>query len=282
MSFQNEEKYKHSFYIFFNEFLKIAPPSKIQFDHLMKNSISIVNESQGSNKSVENLFISFFIHVFNHHADLKNRFIQIISSVGDAEQLFSDKIRVAEWHDRDFSPPVPHSVKRKCLFRNRIENAIWIETGTALGDMTRFLSSFAKKVYSIEPFREMYDIASLNCKHFSNIELLYGTSESFFPELIPKLSGDVCFFLDGHFSGDGTFQGETDTPIVQELFYISNNIRKFRSIMVAIDDLRCFYPTGDDAYPSLGYVIEWAESNKLVWHIEHDMFIAKSIDSKFS
>jgi len=46
---------------------------------------------------------------------------------------------------------------------------------------------------------------------------------------------------------------------------------------VLIDDLRCFGSDNPEyaCYPSLNYLVDWANKLKLRWHIEHDIFIAK-------
>jgi hypothetical protein len=48
-----------------------------------------------------------------------------------------------------------------------------------------------------------------------------------------------------------------------------------------VDDVRCFNPLNLEygTYPSIDYLVDWARKNKLFWHIEHDIFIAKSFSS---
>jgi hypothetical protein len=46
-------------------------------------------------------------------------------------------------------------------------------------------------------------------------------------------------------------------------------------VVVMIDDIRCFDPDVDAAYPSLDYLVDWARSHGFSWHIEHDIFVAK-------
>ena len=118
-------------------------------------------------------------------------------------------------------------------------------------------------------------------KHFAdykNVQILNGTSEDIFPTLIPSLSGTVNFWLDGHYSAGKTFQGKRDTPILEELQAIGKNIQNFQRICVLIDDIRCFDPSIEQykSYPSVETLIDWAKKFKLHWHIEHDMFVAKT------
>jgi hypothetical protein len=62
---------------------------------------------------------------------------------------------------------------------------------------------------------------------------------------------DQClFWLDGHFSGEGTARGGEDTPIVTELNIIRSHQRNDHVIL--IDDARMF--RGADGYPTLDHL----------------------------
>lgn len=176
------------------------------------------------------------------------------------------------WAKRDFAPPSPRLVKRVRLRSNGIPGATWVETGTHMGDTTDFLAAAAPMVYSIEPEPTLYERAVKRFAGRENIKILHGTSETIFPDLLPRIDGDVNFWLDGHYSGDATFQGDRDTPIIQELAAIDANIGHFGKLAVMIDDIRMF---DGGAYPSVDELVDWARQNALVWHIEHDMFIAR-------
>lgn len=120
-------------------------------------------------------------------------------------------------------PPSPFFVKQAVLLRHSLPDSTWVETGTYLGQTTTFLSKFAKFVYSLEPDAQLYDRAKRVVRS-ENVTVLNGASEDIFPELLPKLSGNVCFWLDGHYSGDGTYKGPLDTPIVKGLDLIERNL----------------------------------------------------------
>ena len=95
---------------------------------------------------------------------------------------------------------------------------------------------------------------------------------------MPSLTGDINFYLDGHYSAGITHKGPQDTPIIDELACISKNIPQFGKVRVMIDDVRCFNPHLEEysSYPSLNILVDWANRHSLSWHIEHDIFIAKS------
>lgn len=180
------------------------------------------------------------------------------------------------WRRRGFSSPSPFFVKHACLLRNGIPNATWVETGTYLGQTTQFLSSHAKMVYSIEPETRLFAEAKKRFALTPNIELINGLSEDILPELLPRLNGNVNFWLDGHYSSGVTFRGPQDTPILDELKCISHNMHRFDEFCVLIDDVRCFNPSLGEysSYPALGELVNWAATNGLHWGIEQDIFFA--------
>jgi hypothetical protein len=182
------------------------------------------------------------------------------------------------WGIRAYAAPSPHVIKQTVLLRNALPNATWIETGTYLGQTTKELSKNSVFVYSIEPEPTLYSNAAAYFKSYPNVEILNGLSEEVFPSLLPKLSGDINFWLDGHYSAGITHKGPQDTPILDELAYISKNLNHFGKVCVMIDDIRCFNPELDEfsSYPTLNVLVEWANQNSLSWNIEHDIFIAKS------
>jgi len=114
------------------------------------------------------------------------------------------------------------------------------------------------------------------------VHILAGTSEQQLPQLLPTLSGDVNFWLDGHYSAGITYHGSVDTPIVTELACIERQRERFGNIVVLIDDVRCFDPTIEEfaQYPSLDFLVDWARRNRFQWHIEHDIFVARKSAAK--
>ncbi len=169
------------------------------------------------------------------------------------------------------------AVREDVLTRNGLADATWIETGTYLGDTTEFLSRIARMVYSIEPGLKLFADAQLRFKDHRNVEIINGLSEEVFPQLLPTLSGDVCFWLDGHYTDETTHKGPQDTPIIDELNCIGDNISRFDNVVVMIDDVHLFNGQTHiyGPYPSIDKLEEWAHAAKLNWHIEHDIFVAK-------
>lgn len=183
-----------------------------------------------------------------------------------------------DWSVRGFGPPSPQFIKHACLLRNGIPKAPWVETGTYLGHTTELLARNSTQVYSIEPEPTLFLNAKKHFSAFSNVEVINGLSEEIFPILLPRISGDVNFWLDGHFSGGITFKGKKDTPVIDELNSINENLDHFNRVCVLIDDIRYCDPQSPDHsdYPTIDFLVDWARRSKLIWHIEHDIFIAKN------
>jgi hypothetical protein len=180
-----------------------------------------------------------------------------------------------QWQQRQYAAPSPHFVKQSVLRRHAIPAATWIETGTFKGDTTAFLACFAKHVVTIEPASELHRRAVRRFAGTPNVEVVNAISEKVMPELLPRLQGPVCFWLDGHFSGGATHQGPSNTPITAELRAIEQNLARLAPVAVLVDDVRCFgTDLAGEGYPPLGTLVTWAERNGLCWHIEHDIFVA--------
>ena len=195
-----------------------------------------------------------------------------LAGTGSKDNVYGD------WEDREFAAPSPPFIKQKVLLRNGLRDATWVETGTYMGDTTSVLSKVAKMVYSIEPEPTLFSKAEQKFSNTSNVKIIKGLSEEVLPKLLPTIRGNICFWLDGHYSEGITFRGPRDTPVLDELKAIGENLTKIGEIVVMVDDVRCFDPRNPEfsAYPPVDVLVDWARKHNLSWHIEHDIFIAKN------
>jgi hypothetical protein len=214
------------------------------------------------------------INMAGFYKRIKRTFI-ILLEIVKYEKNYTDLKR---WRQNGYQMPSPQFVKRQVLLRTVIKNSTIVETGTHTGETSAMLLKVAKNVISIEPDFTLFSKAQKRFLNNPKIQILNGTSESIFPKLIQSLTGKISFWLDGHYSGEGTFLGEKETPIILELQIIQDNLNNFQEVCVLIDDVRMFTPefSANLGYPSLNYLVEWALNNNLSWHIEHDIFIAKN------
>ena len=114
---------------------------------------------------------------------------------------------------------------------------IFVETGTHAGYTVKNMIPYFNKIHTIELSEEFYNDAVNKFKNNDNVILYLGDSAKVLPTLIDKLGGNTIFFLDGHWSGGDTAQGDKDCPLVEELVAI--NKFKHKSIII-IDDYRLF------------------------------------------
>ena len=191
--------------------------------------------------------------------------------------IFLDRIRwLIDWYFfKKCSPPPPHFIKQSLLLRHGINKSVWVETGTYLGQTTKFLSENFKFVHSIEPSKKCLRIAKRNLRFSKNIALYEGTSELCLEAICSSLEGDICFWLDGHYSEGITFKGIVDTPILFELKTIKKYLGNFSNTVILIDDIRTSHIDKNN-YPPLSFYVNWAESVGMDWIIELDSFIIKS------
>ena len=184
--------------------------------------------------------------------------------------------RLRDWARRAWAAPAPTQVKKRVLLRYCVPAGTWVETGTYLGETASFLAKKTanRDVISLEPSPELYAFATKKWKHISNLKIINQSSEQGFELTVSQLSGVINFWLDGHNSGDVTFQGEEISPIKLELEVITRYLANFSSVSIFIDDVRLF--NGRDGYPSSSQLVKFADENNLNWRIEHDIFIATS------
>ncbi len=181
------------------------------------------------------------------------------------------------WRNKGYSSPSPQFIKTQVLKRNGIKSGTWVETGTYLGDTTKFLAkNFTNsRIISLEPQYSIFKFAKFRLRRKKNVEIINGSSEEMFEKTVNKLVGPVNFWLDGHFSGDITYQGESISPIIKELDLIEKHKARMSDLVVFIDDIRDFDEDLNSGYPSRDVLVAWANKNNFKWNIEQDIFVAK-------
>jgi hypothetical protein len=122
--------------------------------------------------------------------------------------------------------------------KNPNDFPVFIETGTFLGETTQMAASIFKKVYTIEVDERLYNNALFTLSQL-DIGVINGDSLNVFPELLPKISDSIVFWLDGHYSGQGTGYGKYDFPALQECELIDNHLQS-KEAFIMIDDVRLF------------------------------------------
>jgi hypothetical protein len=166
------------------------------------------------------------------------------------------------------------------------KSGILIESGSYLGNgIQRFLDLGFHSIYSVELAYHYFE----HClNRFSDkkdkVHLYYGDSGDKFKDILASITGQVVFWLDGHYSEGDTAKGIENSPILRELETISKHHIKNHTIL--IDDVRQFgkeefdYVTLTDVMkrildinPSYKFTLEHG-------YINYDILVAQIFDTE--
>jgi hypothetical protein len=167
-----------------------------------------------------------------------------------------------------------YAVKWKTLDKFFEHDCPVIETGTYLGESTMYFAKRYTRVLSFEPFEELARYNAQRFKDISNIRIVNATSDKGLSDALDDYSCPINFWLDGHFSGAGTFGTLSDaSPVLKELEIIFSWADKFRDVgaRIAVDDARLF--TGLDGYPSLHQLSETCRKFNYELKVKNDIFL---------
>lgn len=123
----------------------------------------------------------------------------------------------------------------------------FIETGTFYGQMTNAMKDHFYKVLSVELFEALYHFNKSSISEYPHVRIYLGDSSSRLQDMLHDAGGRILFWLDAHYSGEGTACGDQVSPILKELDLIGGHPRNDHCIL--IDDARLF--TGAEGYPTL-------------------------------
>ena len=149
---------------------------------------------------------------------------------------------------------------------------IFIETGTYLGNTSKYLANYFKKILTVELDKDLFLKSQDNLKKYTNIECYNNDSENFLKEIILNINEEAIFFLDAHYSGPGTSNLKGITPCVNELKEISKG--SIKSHVIIIDDISDF--SVSDNKQRLSEIISLIEniSPNYKFYFDYDMMFA--------
>lgn len=141
---------------------------------------------------------------------------------------------------------VPEAVKwfliLECAERFHLRRLI--ETGTAVAETTIKVAPYFDKVVSFELMPTYYEVAVRNVKeaNLGNVTLVNESSAGgTFKRVVESLTSPTLFYLDAHFSGEGTGKDPNidtpEVPVREELAVITSSPYPH---VIIIDDARCF------------------------------------------
>lgn len=181
---------------------------------------------------------------------------------------YSAKVVLNRWVKQGRPIPPPHYYKQSVIKKLAEDNQIkiFIETGTYKGDMIEAMIPYFEQLFSIEIFKPLFDKAVKLFKSQPKITILNGDSGALIKDLLSKIQTPCLFWLDGHFSGDGTGKTDKHTPIIAELDAIFKHTLKNHIIL--IDDARLF--NGKDDYPTIQELTDFMLQNSSYRHLSVD------------
>lgn len=184
---------------------------------------------------------------------LYNVFDNIRWRISCSHNIRSRNKIIEEWEKKGSLLPPPSAYKHKTLleYKNRFQLTSLVETGTFRGEMIYAMKDHFDLIQSIELYDVLFKRA---CRLFSNnpnIKLYLGDSSEKLAEILDELTVPCLFWLDAHYSGDGTAKGDIETPILREMELILSHTLKTHVIL--IDDAREFIKGLQD-YPTLDQI----------------------------
>ena len=124
-------------------------------------------------------------------------------------------------------------------FFKRFPNRFFVETGSYDGEgIAQAIQAGFPEIHSIELSELFHAKCRERYSKQSNVHLWLGDSGEILETVIGAIPKPITFWLDGHWSGDPTARGKTNTPILLELEAIQRHPIKTHTIL--IDDIRCF------------------------------------------
>lgn len=156
--------------------------------------------------------------------------------------------QLKNWDKRGRALPTPHVAKQLTIksFQEKYNVGILVETGTYMGDMVYAQRKLFRKIYTIELSDELYNFCVKRLKKYKNIEIIKGDSGVVLESIVKNINEKAIFWLDGHYSGEGTAKADIYSPVINEIKTIMNSNKEH---IILIDDARDF--NGQNGYPTI-------------------------------
>jgi hypothetical protein len=174
---------------------------------------------------------------------------RLVDGVRRARDRWRDRRAWQRWIDAGRPHPIPQACKRRLIneIGQRHALRVLVETGTNFGQTVSSAIGTFDTIYSIELDEALWTHASRRFADRADVKLRRGDSARELRAVLAELREPALFWLDAHYSGDGTARGDQDSPIMQELASIAGH--QIRTHAILIDDARLF--VGRDGYPTI-------------------------------
>jgi len=160
-------------------------------------------------------------------------------------------------------------------YQKRYGCSVLVETGTYLGDMVEAQENNFKRIISMELDQHLYERARRKFRKKSHITIYQGDSSKVLSKIIPTITENAIFWLDGHYSAGFTAKGDKETPILGELEVIFQD--GTHDHILLIDDARLF--TGEKDYPTVKELLDFIRGKNKDYNIEMKDDIIRAVPS---
>ena len=145
-----------------------------------------------------------------------------------------------QWFHGEYLVSPPAIAKQRHLLKalKSRGHRIFIEAGTYKGETTAFFVPHVDQVISVELDDALFSAAKQRFAKYPNVTLVHGDSLVEVPNLVANCPTPPLVYLDGHFSGPGTAEGQEMEPAESTLRRLADVTPDGTTIV--IDDLRLF------------------------------------------
>jgi hypothetical protein len=122
---------------------------------------------------------------------------------------------------------------------------IFFETGTYMGATTLNAVPYFKKVITVELFDELFENNKKTFAVLPNVNAYHGKSPEIIKTVAPTINGKILFWLDAHYSGEGTALSGDNQENPDAITAIRGELRAIKEAgisdcVILIDDFRGF------------------------------------------
>jgi hypothetical protein len=133
----------------------------------------------------------------------------------------------------------------------------FVETGTFYGDTAYWASNEFENVNTIELSDELHDHVTEKHGEVKNIDFIKGKSQQELSKVVQEIDTSAIFWLDAHYSGEGTAGQGYECPVLEEIEAIG---KLEENSYILIDDARLFCspppkPHSAEEWPTISDVI---------------------------
>lgn len=182
---------------------------------------------------------------------------------------------IDRWNSQGRPIPAPHDFKVEMILEmsRRFGTKVFVETGSHVGSTIERVRDGFREIHSIELSMDLHNRCLDRFRGVSHINLYQGCSEDILPGIIEKISEPILFWLDAHYSAEGTAKGPTSSSLYKEIPAILTHPLNNHVILVD-DTYDCF---DADGYMSPETITKTILSKHPNYKIDIDGYVLRAL-----